>query len=98
VSNLHANARNAGRDPFELLACYPLERVAAMHVAGGILEDGFYFDTHGHAVPDEVFELVARVLAVRDVPVILERDAGFPPFGELARELDRLRDNRVGDG
>src|SRR5262249_41435005 len=84
------NALNSKRDPLELLACYPLERVAAMHVAGGIWEDGFYFDTHGHPIPDAVFELVARVLAVRGVPVIIERDSTSPRSGELAREIERL--------
>ncbi len=92
VGNLYANARNAGRDPFELLERYPLDRVAMVHVAGGVFEEGFYFDTHSHAVPDAVFELVAHVLArVGDVPIVLERDRGFPPFGEIERELSRLR-------
>jgi hypothetical protein len=91
VGNLYANARNAGRDPAELLARYPLDRVAMVHVAGGIFEDGFYFDTHSHAVPDAVLDLVARVLAsTGDVPLVLERDGMFPPFTEIDAELSRL--------
>jgi len=91
VGNLYANARNAGRDPCELLARYPLDRVAMVHVAGGVFEDGFYFDTHAHPVPDAVLDLVARVLAsTGDVPLVLERDAAFPPFVELDAELSRL--------
>ena len=62
-----------------------------IHVAGGVLEDGFYFDTHAHRVPDAVLELVARVLAATgDVPVVLERDAAFPPFDAIDAELSRL--------
>jgi uncharacterized protein (UPF0276 family) len=91
VGNLYANAVNSGRDPVELLGRYPLERVAMLHVAGGIFEEGFYYDTHAHPVPEGVFDLVARVLgSCGDVPMVLERDARFPPFGELTAEISRL--------
>ncbi|HSO33597.1 MAG TPA: DUF692 domain-containing protein [Labilithrix sp.] len=91
VGNLHANAVNAGLDPFAVLASYPLERVAMLHVAGGVLEHGFYFDTHAHPVPDAVFALVERVLAARDVPVLLERDAGYEAHAAILAETQRLR-------
>jgi uncharacterized protein (UPF0276 family) len=91
VGNLYANAVNAGLDPFAVLASYPLERIAMLHVAGGVMEHGFYFDTHAHAVPDGVFELVASVLAARDVPVLLERDANYEAHGEVMAEIGRLR-------
>ncbi|MCW5807328.1 MAG: DUF692 domain-containing protein [Deltaproteobacteria bacterium] len=91
VGNLYANAVNEGRDPHEVLAGYPLDRVAMVHVAGGVAEHGFYYDTHAHAVPDGVFALVAQVLAVRAVPVMIERDASFV-FAGLAAELARLRE------
>ncbi|HEU4731253.1 MAG TPA: DUF692 domain-containing protein [Kofleriaceae bacterium] len=92
VGNLYANARNEGKDPSEVLAGYPLDRVAMVHVAGGVVEHGFYYDTHAHPVPDRVFDLVARVRAARpDVPVMIERDANFA-FPELAGELARLRE------
>jgi uncharacterized protein (UPF0276 family) len=91
VGNLYANAINAGRDPLELLSRYPLDRVAMLHVAGGVREDGFYFDTHAHALTDELVDLAAHVLAATgDVPVVLERDASFPPFAETVHELERL--------
>ncbi len=92
AGNLYANALNSGRDPFEVLASYPLERVAMLHVAGGVMEHGFYFDTHAHPVPSAVFELVARLLAQRDVPVILERDAGYDDHVAILDEVARLRD------
>lgn len=92
VGNLYANARNAGRDPAELLSRFPLEHVAMMHVAGSVLEHGFVFDTHAHPVPDEVFALVARVLEVRGgTPVLLERDAGFEDSDAILAEVRRLR-------
>jgi uncharacterized protein (UPF0276 family) len=91
VANLYANARNAGRDPVELLGRYPLDRVAMLHVAGGVSERGFYYDTHAHPVPDAVIDLVARVLAIAPrIPIIVERDTAFPPFEELLAEVTRL--------
>jgi uncharacterized protein (UPF0276 family) len=92
LGNLHANAVNAGADPFAVLDAYPLDRVAMVHVAGGAHEHGFYFDTHAHPVPDAVFALLARLLdRIGPVPVVLERDDGFPPFAELAGEVARVR-------
>lgn len=92
VGNLYANARNEGLDPLEVLSRYPLERVAMLHVAGGVSEGGFYFDTHAHPVPSAVLDLVAAALAARpEIPVLLERDASFGAFGDLCAELDALR-------
>jgi uncharacterized protein len=92
VANVYANARNAGRDPRELLGRYPLDRVAMVHVAGGRQEGDFYFDTHAHPVPAAVLALVAVVLEqAGEVPVVLEHDAAFPPFAELQAVLDRVR-------
>jgi uncharacterized protein len=87
VSNLFANALNEGLDPIAVLADYPLDRIGMIHVAGGVWEDGFYFDTHAHPVPRGVLDLVARCPAV---PVLIERDANFD-FAELSRELAALR-------
>src|SRR5690606_6756766 len=82
---------NEGRDPREVLLAYPLERVGMVHVAGGVREDGFYFDTHAHPVPADVIALVGELLARRpDVPVMIERDANIS-FAELAGELAALR-------
>lgn len=91
VGNLYANAVNANLDPLALLASYPLENVAMLHVAGGVLEHDFYFDTHAHAVPEAVFALVEQVLARRSVPVLLERDANFGAADAIFVELQRLR-------
>ncbi len=92
VGNLYANAVNAGRHPEELLARYPLERVAMLHVAGGVTEGGFYFDTHAHPVPEPVHALVARALEhVPHATVLLERDAALEDPGAILAEVARLR-------
>lgn len=62
LGNLHANAVNRGEDPRAVLRAYPLERVGMIHIAGGALEGGFYADTHAHAVPEAVFDLLAEAL------------------------------------
>jgi uncharacterized protein (UPF0276 family) len=93
VANLYANARNSGADPLRALLSYPLDRVAMIHVAGGAALDGFYEDTHAHCVPEAVFELLGRLLErTGPRPIILERDAQFPPFAELVSEVGRLRE------
>jgi uncharacterized protein (UPF0276 family) len=90
LGNLHANALNEGRDPLAVLRGYPLDRVAMVHIAGGHLEDGFFFDDHASPVPEAVFALLAALTEARGaVPVLLERDGNFPPFAELAAELTR---------
>ncbi len=92
VSNLYANSINAGRDPEAVLASFPLERVAMLHVAGGVTEHGFYFDTHAHPVPDAVFDLVAKAKSViPHAAVLLERDAGLDAHAAILEEVARLR-------
>lgn len=91
LGNLYANAVNEGRDPLATLLAYPLDRVGMVHVAGGVSEHGFYFDTHAHPVPPEVLALVGELLAHRpDVPILIERDANIA-LDELAAELDAMR-------
>lgn len=91
VANLYANAVNAGLDPVAVARAYPLERVGMIHIAGGVFEDGFYFDTHADPVPDAVFEVLRVVLdAVPTAPIVLERDGGFDVgFPSFSAEVER---------
>lgn len=92
VGNLYANARNGGLDPLTLLDALPLGRVRMLHVAGGVVTHGFYYDTHAHPIPDAVFALVEGVLArTGPLPVLLERDADLDDVPALAAEIARLR-------
>ena len=91
LANTYANARNHGGDPLAFLDALPLERIAYVHVAGGVERDGLYHDTHAHPTPPAVLELVAELCARRDPPgVMLERDDAYPPEAELAAELDAI--------
>lgn len=93
IANVYANAINRGTDPAALLARLPLERIAYVHVAGGAEHDGLYHDTHTHATPPEVLELLAELCARHAPPAImLERDGAYPPAAELRAELDLIAD------
>src|SRR5262249_21028984 len=50
AANVYANARNHGYDPVAFLEGLPLDRIAYVHVAGGVDRDGLYHDTHAAAV------------------------------------------------
>ena len=62
VANVYANARNHGWDPLEYLDRLPLERLAYVHVAGGVERGGLYHDSHAHPVPAEVLGLLEEPL------------------------------------
>lgn len=93
VNNVVVNARNHGFDPARWLDLVPAERVFQIHVAGHFVRsDGLRIDTHGEAIPDEVYEALAYVLRrIGPRPILLERDQGFPSFDALADELRQLR-------
>ena len=91
VANVYANALNRGTDPVALLDRLPLERVAYVHVAGGAEHDGIYHDTHTHAVPEPVLDLVTHLCERRRPPALmLERDGDYPAADELRAELDAI--------
>jgi uncharacterized protein (UPF0276 family) len=91
IENVYANALNHGYDPVEFLDRIPLERIAYVHVAGGVQRGTLYHDTHTHDVPAVVFDLLAELCARTDVPgVMLERDDRFPPDAQLNAELDSI--------
>lgn len=91
LQNIYANCRNLGGDPSAFLDRLPLERIAYVHVAGGIERDGLYHDTHAHPVPAAVLDLLEKLCSRALVPgVMLERDDCFPTDDELNTELDAL--------
>lgn len=91
VENVYANARNLGFDPLQFLEKMPLERLAYVHLAGGIESAGFYRDTHGHEMPQGVLDLLEELAARVEVPgAMLERDDHFPPPAVIGSELDAI--------
>jgi len=93
LSNLYANAHNHGYDALDALGRFPLDRIAYVHVGGGVHRDGVYHDTHAHPVVPGVLRLVEELYALTDAPgILLERDDDFPPEEELVAELDAIDD------
>lgn len=91
IENVYANARNHRWDAMSYLDRLPLDRVAYVHVAGGIERHGLYYDTHAHPVPQGVLDLLEELCARVEVPgVMLERDDQFPSEAELVAELDAI--------
>jgi uncharacterized protein len=63
LHNVYANSLNlAGYDVAAFLRTIPLDRVIAVHVAGGSWYEGLYHDWHDSPVPDAVWELLAWLL------------------------------------
>lgn len=90
LENVHANSRNHGYDPIEYLESLPLERAVEVHLAGGVLVDGEYADTHTRPVPEESWKLLEWLAPRANLKaVIIERDDDLPPFAELLDEVRR---------
>lgn len=93
VNNVYVNSLNHGFDPVQFVNELPLERVVQIHVAGHKKIGEYVIDTHGAAVVDPVFDLLAHVLKKTKVNgIMLERDQNFPAFTEIVQELDRIRE------
>jgi len=91
IANVYANARNYDFDPLAFLDRLPLDRIAYVHVAGGVEREGLYHDTHTAALPRGVLDLLGELCSRTTVPgVMLERDDHFPSEAELNAELDAI--------
>ena len=98
LHNVYANAVNFGFEANAFLDRLPLDRVGAIHLAGGKwipAGDGSrrMLDDHLHDVPDPVYKLLEHVAARTSKPltVILERDGNYPPMLDLLAQLDCAR-------
>jgi uncharacterized protein (UPF0276 family) len=61
--NFHCNAQNHGFDALAALSRLRLDRVVEIHVAGGVVHDGYLLDAHSGEVPEAVWPLVDHVVA-----------------------------------
>lgn len=94
VNNIYVNSINHGYQASAFLARMPSQRIASYHIAGHYDEaDDLKVDTHGAAVKDQVWQLLAEAYRVHGVrPTLLERDFNFPPLTVLLAEVERVRD------
>jgi uncharacterized protein (UPF0276 family) len=93
VNNIYVNSVNHGYDALEFLRALPGERIAYVHVAGHYREaPDLIVDTHGAAVIDPVWDLLAEAYrAFGPLPTLVERDFNIPPLPELLAEVATVR-------
>ena len=102
LNNLWTNATNFDLDPnaelTALTTAIDAKDIVQIHVAGskfhladGEAGRGYWVDTHGEQVPQEVCNLLkATYAAYGDIPTIIERDNNLPSFDELESERQML--------
>lgn len=94
LSHLLITCRNTGANAHAVLEMLPLDRVIEVHLSGLREECGVWWDDHSQAVPDEEFELLARLLrATRPRAITIEYnwDKDFP-LDVLRRDFGRVRE------
>lgn len=98
VNNLYVNSINHGGDAEELLTAVEPGRVRYLHLAGHYVEaPDLLIDTHGAAVVDPVWRLLALAYhRFGPVPTLLERDFNIPPLPALVDELRTVRQMQQG--
>jgi len=94
INNIVVNSINHRYDAHEFLLAMPKERIKYFHLAGHYVEaEDLRIDTHGSAVADQVWQLLADAYAhFGPVPTLLERDFNFPPIEDLLVELRRIKE------
>jgi len=63
LHNLYANEINGRQSVEGFLSAIPLDRVWEVHLAGGMVRDGYYLDSHSGAVEDKLFNLSKGIIA-----------------------------------
>lgn len=100
INNIIVNSINHRYDAREFMLSMPQERIKYFHIAGHYVEDeDLRIDTHGAAVSDPAWSLLAEAYAqFGPVPTLLERDFNFPPMEELLDEVRRVRSLQTAAG
>ena len=93
INNIVVNSINHKYDAREFMLAMPKERIKYFHLAGHLVEaEDLRVDTHGDAVADPVWQLLADAYEhFEPVPTLLERDFNFPPIEDLLAEIRRIK-------
>ncbi len=96
VNNIYVNSVNHRYDAEKFLRSLPGERIAYVHVAGHYNEaKDLIVDTHGANVIDPVWALLDTAYEHFGVlPTLLERDFNIPPYEELMKEVDKIKQHQ----
>ncbi|MBK6757180.1 MAG: DUF692 domain-containing protein [Moraxellaceae bacterium] len=93
VNNVFVNSINHRFDPYQFISALPKERMRYLHIAGHYVEaEDLRIDTHGDAICDDVWQLLAHTYQQHGVlATLLERDFNIPPLNELLAEVQQIR-------
>jgi len=93
INNIVVNSINHQYDSRDFLRAMPADRIRYFHLAGHYVEsEDLRIDTHGSAVDDEAWQLLADAYDIfGPVPTLLERDFNFPPIEDLLTEVRRIK-------
>lgn len=97
INNIVVNSINHKYDARQFMLAMPADRIAYFHLAGHYVEaEDLRVDTHGDAVIDPVWKLLADAYdRFGPVPTLLERDFNFPPMDELLTEVRRIKTMQI---
>ena len=92
INNIYVNSVNFSFDGYDFLRQIPHERLVYSHIAGHLqVGDDVLVDTHGEAIIDPVWALLAEAYKLFDTfPTLLERDTNIPPLAELMQEVNKI--------
>lgn len=99
ITNVFINSYNKKTDPYEFLQTLPMEKVVHVHLAGGKIMHGWFYDTHSETLtgPNEgVWPLLEWVTERAPIKtVIIERDSNFKKSFEdmFSADIARIRKN-----
>lgn len=92
LHNVYTNSVNhGGFDAWDYLGTIPLDRVIAIHLAGGSQYDGVYHDWHDSRVPEPVWDMLQHVLSRARVGAVFLEFQGRGHH-DATRVLDRESD------
>ncbi|MCX6130533.1 MAG: DUF692 family protein [Proteobacteria bacterium] len=92
LNNCIVNSKNLAWDPWRYIKTLDAKHIGQFHLAGHSVSPEICIDTHGQAVPDEVWELYRGALTLfPDVPTLIEWDDQVPSLSRLGEELARAR-------
>lgn len=90
LNNLHVNQLNHGEDAWDALRQLPASAISQWHLGGPTEAEGAWIDTHASTVPDAVWALYERALAlIGPRPTVVEWDQDLPPLSTLLALADK---------
>jgi uncharacterized protein (UPF0276 family) len=93
INNIVVNSINHNYDAKEFMLAMPKKKISYFHLAGHYVEaEDLRVDTHGSAVSDSVWQLLADAYEYfGPVPTLLERDFNFSPIEALLAEVRQIK-------